>query len=48
LWRGATVETFDKRKDSKNSVFVNRNIDAAINFIERADRYLTEFETQID
>jgi thiamine kinase-like enzyme len=48
LWRGATVETFDKRKDSKNSVFVNRNIDAAINFIERADRCLTEFETQID
>lgn len=46
LWRGATLETFDERKDSKNSVYVNRSIDAAINFIERADRYLAEVEIE--
>ena len=44
--RGATLETFDERKDSKNSVYVNRSIDAAINFIERADRYLAEVEIE--
>lgn len=46
LWRGATLETFEKRKDSKNSVYVNRSIEAAINFIERADKYLTEIEIE--
>ncbi len=46
LWRGATLETFEKRKDSMNSVYVNRNIDAAINFIERADKYLAEIEKE--
>jgi thiamine kinase-like enzyme len=46
LWRGATLETFEKRKDSKNSVYVNRSVEAAINFIQRADRYLTEFEEE--
>lgn len=46
LWRGATLETFESRKDSKNSVYVNRSVEAAINFIERADRYLSEFEEE--
>lgn len=46
LWRGASLETFEKRKDSKNSVFVNRSIEAAINFIERADRYLADLEEE--
>ncbi len=46
LWRGVTLETFEKRKDSKNSVFVNRNVDAAICFIERADKYLAEIENE--
>mmetsp|Transcript_5185 Transcript_5185/g.9979 ORF Transcript_5185/g.9979 Transcript_5185/m.9979 type:complete len:467 (+) Transcript_5185:259-1659(+) len=44
LWRGASLETFEKRRNSMNSVYVNRDIDAAINFIERADKYLAEFE----
>jgi hypothetical protein len=47
LWRGVTLEKIEKSKDSKNSVFVNRNIDAAIYFIERADKYLTELETEM-
>ncbi len=46
LWRGVTLETFEKRKDSKNSVFVNRNVDAAICFIERADKYLAAIENE--
>mmetsp|Transcript_18785 Transcript_18785/g.52483 ORF Transcript_18785/g.52483 Transcript_18785/m.52483 type:complete len:473 (-) Transcript_18785:39-1457(-) len=46
LWRGASIETFEKRKDSMNSVYVNRSIEAAINFIERADKYLADFEKE--
>eukprot|EP00536_Pseudo-nitzschia_multiseries_P000905 jgi/Psemu1/300394/fgenesh1_kg.11_\ len=48
LWRGASLETFEKRKDSMNSVYVNRSIEAAINFIERADKYLAEFEKEMN
>ena len=48
LWRGATLETFEKRKDSKNAVYVNRSIEAAIYFIERADFYLSQFEAERD
>ncbi len=46
LWRGATLESFEKKKDSKNAVFVSRNIEAALAFIERAEKYLTEIEEQ--
>uniref|UniRef100_A0A7S3XJ37 Aminoglycoside phosphotransferase domain-containing protein n=1 Tax=Heterosigma akashiwo TaxID=2829 RepID=A0A7S3XJ37_HETAK len=46
LWKGATLETFEKRKSSKNTVYVNRSVGAAVNFIERADRYLSEFEEE--
>ena len=46
LWRGATIERFAKNKDSKNAVFVNRDVEAALNFIEMADRYLAEIEEE--
>jgi len=46
LWRGVTLEAFEKRKSSKNAVFVNRNIEAALYFIERADKFLTEIEEE--
>ncbi|GFH60489.1 hypothetical protein CTEN210_16965 [Chaetoceros tenuissimus] len=48
LWRGSTLDTFEKRKNSKNSVYVNRSLDAAFNFIERADKYLERFEKEVN
>ena len=48
LWRGATLESFKKKKNSKNAVFVSRNIEAALAFIERADKYVTEIEKEMN
>ena len=47
LWRGATLESFEKKKNSKNAVLVSRNIEAALAFIERTERYLKEIENEI-
>ena len=47
LWRGATLESFEKKKNSKNAVLVSRNVEAALAFIERTDRYLEEIENEI-
>lgn len=47
LWRGVTLEKIEKSKDSKNSVLVNRNVDAAVYFIKKADKYLMELENEL-
>lgn len=44
FWKVATPETFEKRKDSPNTTLINRNVNAAMAFIDRLERYLTEFE----
>lgn len=44
FWKSATPETFEKRKDSPNTTLINRNCEAAMAFIDRMERYLTEFE----
>ena len=46
FWRVASPETFEKRKDSPNSTLVNRNVEAALAFVERVDRYLAEIEIE--
>jgi hypothetical protein len=46
FWKGATPESFEKKKDSPNTTLVNRNIDAALAFVRRADGYLAEFEEE--
>ena len=46
FWRSATPETFEMRKDSPNSTLVNRDAEAALAFVERVDRYLTEIEEE--
>mmetsp|Transcript_6070 Transcript_6070/g.7454 ORF Transcript_6070/g.7454 Transcript_6070/m.7454 type:complete len:148 (+) Transcript_6070:1-444(+) len=46
FWKGATPSAFDKRKDNKNTVLVNRNVDAAFALIEKVDQYLYEFEVE--
>lgn len=44
FWKTATSGTFEKKKDSPNTTLINRNVDAAMAFIDRMERYLTEFE----
>mmetsp|Transcript_8932 Transcript_8932/g.12980 ORF Transcript_8932/g.12980 Transcript_8932/m.12980 type:complete len:483 (+) Transcript_8932:105-1553(+) len=46
FWRSATPETFEKKKNSKNATLVNRNVDAAMVFIEKVDKYLQVFEKE--
>ena len=48
LWRGATIESFEKKKNSKNAVLVSRDIEAALAFIERVDLYVEEIEKEIN
>jgi thiamine kinase-like enzyme len=46
FWKSATPEAFLKQKDSPNATLINRNVAAAMAFIDRMERYLTEFEQQ--
>mmetsp|Transcript_1093 Transcript_1093/g.1373 ORF Transcript_1093/g.1373 Transcript_1093/m.1373 type:complete len:472 (-) Transcript_1093:450-1865(-) len=47
FWRTATPESFEKKKASKNTTLINRNVDAAMAFIEKVDKYLEVFEQEI-
>ena len=47
LWRGATLESFEKKKNSKNAVLVNRTVEAAVAFIQRVDVYLEGIEKEM-
>ena len=46
FWRSATPESFEKKKASKNTTLINRNVDAAMTFIEKVDKYLDAFERE--
>lgn len=46
FWKMATPEMFEKGKDSPNTTLINRNLEAAMVYIDRLERYLTEFEQQ--
>ena len=46
FWRSATVECFDKKKNSRNVTLVNRDVEAAMYWIEQVDEYLREFEEE--
>lgn len=46
FWRSATPESFEKKKNSKNTTLINRNIEAAVTFIEKVDKYLKVFEEE--
>lgn len=48
FWKSATVDNFESRKNSKNVVLVNRNLEAALSFIVRAEGYLKEIEVEMD
>mmetsp|Transcript_18038 Transcript_18038/g.28295 ORF Transcript_18038/g.28295 Transcript_18038/m.28295 type:complete len:471 (+) Transcript_18038:35-1447(+) len=47
FWRSATPESFEKKKASKNTTLINRNVDAAMVFIEKVDKYLEVYEKKI-
>jgi len=46
FWRSATPESFEKKRESKNTTLINRNLEAAMAFIEKVDGYLEEFERE--
>jgi hypothetical protein len=46
FWRSATPETFEKKKNSKNTTLINRNVEAAMTFIAKVDMYLEVFENE--
>jgi len=46
FWRSATPETFEKKRGSKNTTLINRNVEAAMTFIEKVDAYLEVFEKE--
>eukprot|EP00980_Cylindrotheca_fusiformis_P005724 scaffold1194_cov127-Cylindrotheca_fusiformis.AAC.1 len=46
FWKSATPETFAKRKDSKNTVLMNRNLDSALAFLDRVEKHMTEIEKE--
>lgn len=48
FWKLATPDAFAKKKKSKNTTFINRDIDAAVAFVGRMDRYLSEIEKEMN
>jgi hypothetical protein len=46
FWKTATPKTFEKKKNSKNTTLINRDVKAAIAFIEKVDKYLAVFEKE--
>eukprot|EP00957_Ditylum_brightwellii_P194123 14783570-Ditylum_brightwellii.AAC.1 len=46
-WKGATLETFEKRSKDTNFAMVNRDVEAALKFVERTDLYLREIEQEM-
>lgn len=46
FYGSSTPEQFEKKKDLENRTLVNRNLEAAVAFVDRVDRYLSEFEEE--
>jgi hypothetical protein len=46
FWKSATPESFAKKKDSKNTALINRDMDAAFAFLERAYNYVNQIELE--
>lgn len=46
FWKSATPDTFKKKKSSKNTTLINRDVKAAMAFIAKVDRYLEMFEKE--
>jgi thiamine kinase-like enzyme len=46
FWKSATPESFENKKDSKNTVLMNRNLEAALAFLNRVEQHVTEIEKE--
>jgi hypothetical protein len=46
FWKSATPESFETKKDSKNTALINRNVDAALAFLDRVEGYLKQIEKE--
>lgn len=47
MWKTATPETMEQKKDNKNIANINRSIPSAMRFVKVVDRYLDEIEDSI-
>ena len=47
FWKTATPESFEKKKDSKNTALINRDRDAALRFLGRAKTFVSEIEMHV-
>ena len=47
MWKGLSMDVFEKRKNLKNFAEFNRTLKAAIAFIVRVDLYLVEIEAEM-
>lgn len=46
FWKSASPETFEKRKNSKNTVLMNRNLESALSFLDRVEKHVTDMEKE--
>uniref|UniRef100_A0A7S2ELC4 Aminoglycoside phosphotransferase domain-containing protein n=1 Tax=Trieres chinensis TaxID=1514140 RepID=A0A7S2ELC4_TRICV len=46
FYRDSSPETFERRKNGMNTTLVNRNVDAMLAFVKRAEGHLMEFEEE--
>ena len=46
FWRSSSPGSFHETRDNKNITLINRNLEAAVTFIERVDGYLADFEKE--
>lgn len=46
FWNTATVASMEKNANSKNTCLLNRNVNAAMEFVRRVDEYMMEIEKE--
>jgi hypothetical protein len=46
FWKSASPASFDKQRNSRNTLLANRNVASALAFLDRADRYLRDIEQE--
>jgi hypothetical protein len=46
FWKSATPEAFEKKRNSKNTALINRDVDAALAFLERVDGCVAQIEKE--
>jgi hypothetical protein len=47
-WKGATMDVFKEREHDLNFAMVNRDLNAALLFIEKTNAYLQEIERDVE